>query len=381
MREFNLLDKYGEVNYMEKVMQPNVLCGTSHNYFVKLAPGESRTFRVRMRVQRPGDKWRIGYSNTVDTTWDDGLVSYANMPGSAFEIVSAAFASVDGFSPVTFDGKASRMVAPREIILSDTCDAKAIDGYIEFRWCLRAGEQGAIIPATPDSQALCYYADGEHTADGADAFTDALTLEPQNLCVLPDLFEAEGAHLPRMVFIGDSITQGCGTRVDMYESWAARIAQALADRYASLNIGLGYAQIKDAASNGAWLARTKNADIVNVCLGVNDIFHGDGSADICIERLRSVIAAIKAAPKAPRVVIFTVPPFDYEGDYITNWRRINTAIKAPEHLGADAMFDMASVLSIGGDREYMSKYGPHPDGVGGAAVAREYVENFIDTLK
>lgn len=366
---------------MEKVMQPNVLCGTSHNYFVRLAPGESRTFRVRMRVQRPGYKWRIGYSNTVDTTWDNGLVSYANMPGSLFEIVSAAFANEDGFSPVTFNGEKSRSVASREIILSDTCDANVVDGYIEFRWCLRAGAQGAIIPATPDSQALCYYADGEHTMDSAYFFTDALTLEPQNLCVLPDLFEAEGTPLLRMVFIGDSITQGCGTRVDMYESWAARIAKALADRYASLNIGLGYAQIKDAASDGAWLARTKNADVVNICLGVNDILHGEGDADICIERLRSIIAAIKAAPKAPRVVIFTVPPFDYEGDYITNWRMINAAIKAPGHLGADAMFDMASVLSIGGEREYMSKYGPHPDGVGGAAVAHEYVENFIDTLR
>ena len=89
---------------MEKVMQPNVLCGTSHNYFVRLAPGESRTFRVRMRVQRPGYKWRIGYSNTVDTTWDNGLVSYANMPGSLFEIVSAAFANEDGFSPARSAG-------------------------------------------------------------------------------------------------------------------------------------------------------------------------------------------------------------------------------------------------------------------------------------
>lgn len=366
---------------MEKVMQPNVLCGTSHNYFVRLAPGKSRTFRVRMRVQRPGSRWRIGFSNTVDTTWDDGAVSYANMPGGEFEIVSAALASGDGFAPVTFGGMGSRSIAPREVIVSDACDAQESDGYIEFRWCLRAGERGAIIPATPDSQALCSFAEGEHTTGGAAEFTDALTLEPQNLCALPDLFEAEGAPLPRMVFIGDSITQGCGTRVDMYESWAARIAKALADRYASLNIGLGYAQIKDAASDGAWLARTKNADVVNVCLGVNDILHGDGDADICIERLRSIIAAIKAAPKAPRVVIFTVPPFDYEGDYITNWRMINAAIKAPGHLGADAMFDMASVLSIGGEREYMSKYGPHPDGVGGAAVAHEYVENFIDTLR
>ena len=126
---------------MEKVMQPNVLCGTSHNYFVRLAPGESRTFRVRMRVQRPGYKWRIGYSNTVDTTWDNGLVSYANMPGSSFEIVSAAFANEDGFSPVAFNGEKSRSVASREVILSDTCDANVVDGYIEFRWCLRTAHR------------------------------------------------------------------------------------------------------------------------------------------------------------------------------------------------------------------------------------------------
>lgn len=184
-----------------------------------------------------------------------------------------------------------------------------------------------------------------------------------------------------MVFLGDSITQGCGTRIDMYESWAARIAQALAGRYASLNIGLGYAQIKDAARDGAWLARAKNADVVNICLGVNDILHGEGKSDVCIDRIRNIISKIKAAPAAPRVVIFTVPPFDYEGEHITNWRAINAAIAAPEHLGADAMFDMAHILSLGGEHEYMSKYGAHPDGTGGAAVAQEYVEKFIDTLQ
>lgn len=161
---------------MEKIMQPNVLCGTSHNYFVKLAPNETRTFRVRMRIQRPSDKWRIGYSNSVDTTWDDGSVSYADMPGSEFEIVSASFVYGNNFSQVTFDGKQSRRVAPREVILSDTCFAHTSDGYIEFRWCIRAGENEATIPATPDSQALCSYADGVHTSGDVSVFTDALTL-------------------------------------------------------------------------------------------------------------------------------------------------------------------------------------------------------------
>lgn len=362
-------------------MQPNVLCSTSHNKFVLLAPGECRTFRMRIRVQRPGCRWRIGYSNTVDSTWNDGSESYGNMPGGSFDIVSAAFVSGDTCVPVTFNGQPGRHVAPRDVFRSDVCIAESTDGYIDFRWCLRAGEAAAIVPATPDSQALCWYADGDVSRAEADAFRSALELEPGNLCAMPDLFECEGEALPRMVFIGDSITQGCGTRIDMYESWAARIADALANKYAALNIGLGYARISDAARDGAWLARAKTGDIVNVCLGVNDILQGDGDSAACIERIRSIVTALKSAQKPIRVVLFTIPPFDYEGANIAKWRAINAAISGEGHLGADYVFDMARVLSIGGEHEYKAKYGPHPDGVGGAAVADEYVNNFDPTIK
>lgn len=352
---------------------PNVLCGTSHNFIVRLSPGQARTFRARMRVQRPGNRWRISYSNTADSTWDDGSISRANVPGSEFTIVSAAFSDGTRVQPLTFDGLPGHKVLPGEIITSDACDMHSRDGCIEFRWCLRAGANGAIIPATPDSQALCSYADGEHTLDDAQAFTDACALEPENLCALPDLFEAEHAPLPLMLFMGDSITQGCGTRRDMYESWAARIAAELAPRYAALNIGLGFARIRDAASDGAWLRRAKRDCVLNMCLGVNDIMQGEGDSALCIDRLRAAISALKAAPHAPRIVLFTIPPFDYIGADIANWRAINAAILAPEHLGADYAFDMASVLSRGGEQDYLAKYGPHPDGTGGAAVAEAYI--------
>ena len=352
---------------------PNVLCGTSHNFIVRLSPGQARTFRARMRVQRPGSRWRISYSNTADSTWDNGSISRANAPGSEFTIVSAAFSDGTRVQPLTFDGLPGHKVLPGEIITSDACDMHSRDGCIEFRWCLRAGENGAIIPATPDSQALCSYADGEHTLDDAQAFTDACALEPENLCALPDLFEAEHAPLPLMLFMGDSITQGCGTRRGMYESWAARIAAELAPRYAALNIGLGFARIRDAASDGAWLRRAKRDCVLNMCLGVNDIMQGEGDSALCIDRLRAAISALKTAPHAPRIVLFTIPPFDYAGADIANWRAINAAILAPEHLGADYAFDMASVLSRGGERDYLAKYGPHPDGTGGAAVAEAYI--------
>lgn len=359
-------------------MQPNVLCSTSHNTYILLAPNETRTFMATMRVQRPGTHWRFSMTNTVDTNWADGARSRANMPGGTFDIVSAAFSNGADIVPVTFEGKLSRIVHPDEQVTSDICNIEsARSRFITFRWCLRAGDAGAIVPATPNSQALCAFAPGDATYAGPEAFTDARTLEgeDENMCALPDLFEAEGAALSTMAFIGDSITQGVGTRIGYYESWAARIAAALADRYATLNLGLGYAQIADAACDGAWLNRAKHCDVVNVCLGVNDLLHGDGSA--CILRLRAAIAALKSTPNAPRIVLFTTPPFDYEGCNIERWHELNAAITAPDHMGADYVFDMASVLSVDNEHAHMAKYGPHPDGVGGAAVAEAYVKRFM----
>lgn len=359
-------------------MQPNVLCGTSHNTFIWLAPHEARTFMATMRVQRPGARWRFSLTNTIDTTWADGTRSRADTPGGTYDIVSAAFSNGLATVPVTFQGARGRTVLPDEHVTSDICDIRsARSNFITFRWCLRAGADGAIVPATPNSQALCAHAPGDATFAGPEAFTDARTLEgeDENMCALPDLFEAEGAPLRRMTFIGDSITQGVGTRIGHYESWAARIAAALADKYASLNLGLGYAQIADAARNGAWLSRAGCCDVVNMCLGVNDLLHGDGER--CIERLRTAVAALKAAPHAPRIVLFTTPPFDYEGRDIERWRALNAAITAPDHLGADTVFDMARVLRLDADHAHLAKYGPHPDGLGGAAVAEEYVQRFM----
>lgn len=362
---------------MPVCMQPNVLCGTSHNTFIWLAPNEARTFMARMRVQRPGARWRISFTNAVDTTWADGSRSRADMPGGTYAIVSAAFSNGSGFADATFDGASCRNVQPNERITSDICDIDSRNGYISFSWCLRAGNEGAVVPATPNSQALCYFTTGEATLAGSTAYTDARVLEgeDENMCALPDLFEAEGEQLKRMAFIGDSITQGVGTRIDRYESWAARISEALANRYASVNLGLGYAQIADAARDGVWLNRAKDCDVVNVCLGVNDLLHGDNDVGNCISGLRRIVAALKSG-NVKKVVLFTVPPFDYEGCNIQRWQTLNSAICAPGHLGADCVFDMARVLSAGPERAHMAKYGPHPDGVGGAAVADAYINSF-----
>ncbi len=351
----------------------NTGISTSHNYFIALNRGETRTFRVLLRPLEAGRlNWRFFFSNSVDSTWNDGTESYAGLAGGRFEIVSAAAGAADENAALT--GGATAVGWPENIIEPKACVASAPveinvpeNGYIVYSWCLRALEDGCRLPATPDSQALCYAANGDHCFDGQDAFA----AEP--MAVLPDQFAADRDVHAQMVFMGDSITQGCGTRVNEYEQWAARIAMGMERDVAVWNIGLGYGRGADAAQDGAWLNKAKQGDIVNLCFGVNDIFQGCGPQ--LTENLRAAIRALHDSPKHPRVVLLTIPPFDMTERDEEMWRAAVNAIRE-DGLGADAVFDIASMLCQPIPRDNFAAFGGHPDGRGGAAVAGEYLSHF-----
>lgn len=367
---------------MERQEEPimfvsNTPTSTSHNSRIVLNRGETRTFRVLLRPIEAGPfLWRFRFSNCIDSTWDDGSESWADLPGGRLAIVSAgACAEADGAMgepmPVTWGGAAGREVGPCEWAVSD---AVALDiprgGHIAFTWCLRALEDGAILPATPDSRALCYSAPGEATAAPMAAFQE------DDLACLPDAFEANRPVSARMVFMGDSITQGVQTQMDACEQWAARIALGLGREAAAWNIGLGYGRAADAAKNGAWLGKAAGADIVNLCFGVNDLLHGSRDADVLAADLRAAIACLKARNPRAKAVLFTIPPFDLTGEDEARWRAVNALIRGGDHLGADAVFDIACVLGCEAPKDNMAFFGGHPDGRGGAAVAGEYLSAF-----
>ena len=182
----------------------NTGISTSHNYFIALNRGETRTFRVLLRPLAAGRlNWRFFFSNSVDSTWADGTESYADLAGGRFEIVSAAVGAADENAALT--GVMVEVDWPENIVEPKACVTSApveIDvpenGYIVYSWCLRALEDGCRLPATPDSQALCYIADGEHCFDGQDAFT------AEQMVALPDQFAADRNVRAQMVFMGDN---------------------------------------------------------------------------------------------------------------------------------------------------------------------------------
>ena len=158
-----------------------------------------------------------------------------------------------------------------------------------------------------------------------------------------------------------------------YEQWATRIAMGMERDVAVWNIGLGYGRGEDAAQDGAWLNKAKQGDIVNLCFGVNDIFQGCGPQ--LTENLRLAIRALHESEKHPKVVLLTIPPFDMTGRNEEMWRSAVNAIRE-DGLGADAVFDIASVLCQPAPRDNFAAFGGHPDGRGGAAVAGEYLSHF-----
>ena len=107
----------------------NTPTSTSHNMTIALQRGEARTFRALLRPVETGARlWRFRVSNVVDSTWDDGSASWADLPGGRFEIVSAsACAEAGGVmtapEPVTWGGEAGRAVEPGEWAVSDPAGA------------------------------------------------------------------------------------------------------------------------------------------------------------------------------------------------------------------------------------------------------------------
>ena len=100
--------------------------GSGHNYI--LLGNHHLTIRAYLAAY-PGlsDKWRFYHQNGVDSTFADGEIAYRNRSGGSWTIVRARIGigqcssgvemdtpdPVTGWVDVTYDGKTSRKVLPR----------------------------------------------------------------------------------------------------------------------------------------------------------------------------------------------------------------------------------------------------------------------------
>lgn len=340
----------------------NTPTSTSHNNLLSPDSPIRETYRAWFRVVEYGThRWRFYFTNTVDSTMDDGEVAYPDRPGGNWRILRATVSAAgavgeDGRSPVpvTFGGNAERSVAPDETFWSDEVELTMRDvEYLLWEWTL----EGEGIPFTGDSMITAE----RKTADG---------WVRDDRCPKPDLLGCDRKVKKRIAFLGDSITQGCNTPIDACDHWVGRTAFHLGSDYAVWNIGLGFARASDAAYHRAWIKKALAYDAVNVSFGVNDInsgacgkqYAGD-SAEEFMTSLERVVKTLRDAGK--QVILFGVPAFDFDQhpDRLAVWEEVNRRIPSLVERYGCAFYDFASVTDCPGYHGH-GRYEPHPTGYG-----------------
>ena len=326
-----------------------------------------RTGCVFIRVSAGGEyEYTFAFSDAIDSTFGNGNDSHCNDLCTGWKINSLQYAVTSGaasadvkcaeFAPLYFGGEKSAAV--NGIINTDPVRINVQkDAYI----CLKICFSGKKVPYHHESTIALFRKAGRGWKESPE---------------LPvPVFTGVKRQVKRRVgFIGDSITQGCGTTKNGYKQYAAVAAQKLGEDFAFWDMGLGYARGSDAATDGGWLNRAKQNDITCVCFGVNDILQGH-DADTVKKDLETIVDRLKEA--GVKVILQTVPPFDYDEKNTETWLEINRYIKSELREKADAVFDTSEILSADGVDTPRSKYGSHPNDEG----HRVWGEKLAETIK
>ncbi|MCQ2479791.1 MAG: SGNH/GDSL hydrolase family protein [Clostridia bacterium] len=349
------------MDYYKKYVSNCAGSAANQFFFYPQKSDEILTSRCFFKITESGEfNYSFLFTNTVDSTFGDGSISKCNDIPDEWHIKSLAVSKcsdcsnekmpVDdelesGFIQLTFDSKKEKTVAPAEIFATDPVKLNLQKGeYLcfEMEFC------GRMIPYHEETLLPVFRKENDEWI-------------PCVKMPLPAMIGCDRNVQKRITFIGDSITQGCGTPKNKYLHYSAFVAENLGSDYAYWNIGIGYARGHDAATDGAWLQKAKQTDIITVCFGVNDILQGY-SADEIKNSLRTIVQKLKE--KNITVILQTIPPFDYDDAHAPVWFEVNDYINNCLYKEADGLFDTVEFLSLNKDKPQMSRYGTHPNEVG-----------------
>lgn len=359
------------------------------NFIFRSEKKTTLTFRTYIRPREYGQlKFKFWHSNAVDSTWADGAESKANITGGRWRIESCFVADggkladgsfVEGSErPITFAGSSSKEVQRGERFWSDSAAVYIPDNhFLAFSWAITLdGFEEGLPFNTETLLASAYEAEGVLAGQpSAEGYVQA-----GNRQVLPSLLSYEKAVSKRIVFLGDSITQGVRTEQDGYAFWAAKIAAGLGPDIGVWNIGSGWARAYDLVNESAWLFKAKQGDEVVICLGVNDIGTANRSAGQLIADLTSIIEQLAGSKPDLAIWLCTVPAFNFSGQHEVVWRTVNEWIRSRAVNGVSGVFDISAVLGQAAPNdqllqpEFMSSNDdPHPNGLAGTAVADAFL--------
>ena len=309
-----------------------------------------RTARSFYRLRTSGEhRYSFLFVNAVVSTFADGAESRANTVCDTWEILSLRAAvckqkfTPGAFSTVTKQGNPAWQMAPGAVVSTDPLSLRAEAGDM---LCLEISFQGRMIPYLHETLSTAFRLEN-------GAWEESIYL-PR-----PVMVGVDAPFAQRILFWGDSITEGLGTAKDAYAGYAQDFAALLPEKISVWNIGLGHGRGADAASGGFWYFEAlSHGGTAFVCFGVNDILHGYTAAAIR-QNLTCLVEELKK--NGQTVILQTVPPFTYTEEQRAVWYEVNAYIKGTLAARADMVFDNAPVLSLGEGKPHEPRYGDHPN--------------------
>ena len=181
--------------------------GSANQVLTRDDTPQTRCGRVYYRLSHGGAQYSLLFSNQIDSTFSDGSISRANDIGGDWDILSlrVGLCAQAGGEPalwytVTFDGKPKKHIAA-----SDTtpffCDPIPLGASGCDYLCYEITVCGACYPYHEEITLNVVIRDG-------DAWV------PCKKIPVPLMVGSDRPVSLRVGFLGDSITQGCGTEYD-----------------------------------------------------------------------------------------------------------------------------------------------------------------------
>lgn len=298
-----------------------------------------------------GGKYRYSllFSNIIESTYKPEYRSTANLICDSWQLMGAEIAvcqqpdpkQAKDFQPLTFGGSREKKVMPGEFFVTDPVELDAPkDSYL----CLRISYCGDMIPY--------------HLENVLPTFVqrDGAWMEDKRMPV-PGMIGCDRRVAARVAFLGDSITQGIGVPHNSYAHWCALVSEAIGERYSYWNLGIGYGRGQDAATDGAWLYKAKQADAVVVAYGSNDVGRGR-----TLEQMKQDMTTIveKLKGYGCKVFLISVPPYSWKEEKLQRWEGINRYLVEELSKRADGFLDIAPLLTDPNDPG-VALHGNHPD--------------------
>lgn len=233
---------------------------------------------------------------------------------------------------------------------------------------------------------------GDATAAAGSAYPDSV--DSWSVLTALDVFTPSPVNA--LVAVGDSITDGVGSEVDVDERWtdalARRLTAADADRAASmvvLNAGIARNRLldDDPLEDGDSPLTRFHRDVLSAAgstdvvlhIGTNDIAVGHDATEI-VGGLRRYVDKAKAAGK--RVFLTTITPSD-TGAYgtrgaINTRAAVNTWVRQSGPGTADGVFDFAAAVADPDDPDRLAERFDSGDGLHLSAAGYQALADTVD---